>query len=126
MEAGALIWRVERRKGSVRAVSLHVAGRLGIPRLNVLPAQLFPGAPPAAKTIGLRPEHIAQGSGRAAIVTRVERLGDQTRLHLNLDNHDIITLTDVHTTLDVGDAIAIEPRNPLYFDADGARIVERT
>jgi multiple sugar transport system ATP-binding protein len=102
--------------------SLYVAGRLGIPRLNVLPADLFAGAPKAAKTIGLRPEHIAQGSGKTTDVVRVERLGDQTRLHLKLHGHDIVTLTDVHTTLEAGDHIAIKPRNPLYFDDNGARI----
>ena len=103
-------------------VSLYVAGRLGIPRLNILPASVFGGAPSGAKTIGLRPEHILQGAGKSSSVTRVERLGDQTRLHLNLDGHAIVTLTDVHTTLEPGDSVAIEPRNPLFFDADGARI----
>lgn len=103
-------------------VSLYVAGRLGIPRLNVLPADLFGNAPDGAKSIGLRPEHISQEGGRSASVTRVERLGDQTRLHLKLEGHDIITLTDVHTRLVQGDPVSIQPRNPLYFDAAGARI----
>jgi multiple sugar transport system ATP-binding protein len=103
-------------------VSLYVAGRLGIPRLNVLPAELFANPPKSAKTIGLRPEHIAQGSGKSATVKRVEHLGDQTRLHLHLEGHDIITLTDVHSQLAAGDKIAIKPHNPLYFDANGARI----
>ncbi|RVT86794.1 ABC transporter ATP-binding protein [Rhodobacteraceae bacterium CCMM004] len=102
--------------------SLYVAGRLGLPRINALPAGLFPGAPAGAKTIGLRPEHIAQGEGQPARVVRVEHLGDQTRLHLTLDGHDVITLTDVHTDLGPGDTVAVAPRNPLYFDARGARI----
>jgi multiple sugar transport system ATP-binding protein len=102
--------------------SLYVAGRLGIPRLNVLPADLFGTAPKGAKTIGLRPEHIAQGDGKSASVTRVERLGDQTRLHLRLEGHDIITLTDVHSQLEPGDHIAIKPLNPLYFDNSGTRM----
>ncbi|SEL79971.1 carbohydrate ABC transporter ATP-binding protein, CUT1 family [Roseovarius azorensis] len=104
-------------------VSLYVAARLGLPRINTLPAGLFAGAPAGAKTIGLRPEHIRQGEGRPAQVLRIEPLGDQTRLHLRLDGHDIVTLTDVHTDLEPGDSIAIEPRNALYFDATGARIV---
>jgi multiple sugar transport system ATP-binding protein len=103
-------------------VSLSVAGRLGIPRLNVLPVELFGNAPKQAKTIGLRPEHIVQGSGKSARVLRVEHLGDQTRLHLNLDGHHIITLTDVHSQLAPGDQLAIKPHNPLYFDAAGARL----
>lgn len=103
-------------------VSLYVAGRLGLPRINALPADLFPGAPSRAKTIGLRPEHIAEGEGKASTVVRVEHLGDQTRLHLDLDGHGIITLADPHTSLKPGDVLAIAPRQPLYFDASGARI----
>jgi multiple sugar transport system ATP-binding protein len=102
--------------------SLYVAGRLGLPRMNTLPATLFGGAPPGAVTIGLRPEHIRQGEGRRARVVRVEHFGDQTRLHLALDGHDIVTVTDAHTTLEPGDDLPIEPRLPLYFDAAGARI----
>lgn len=103
-------------------VSLYVAGRLGLPRINALPVDLFPGAPAEATTIALRPEHIVTGEGQDAEVRRVEHLGDQTRLHLNLEGHDIITLTDVHTALEAGDRIAIAPRNPLYFDAVGDRV----
>ena len=45
-------------------VSLYVASRLGLPRINALPAGLFGGAPSGAATIGLRPEHISQGDGQ--------------------------------------------------------------
>jgi multiple sugar transport system ATP-binding protein len=103
-------------------VSLYVAERLGIPRLTILPAAVFGTAPKGAKSIGLRPEHISFGKGKPATVNRVERLGDQTRLHLKLDGHDIITLTDVHTQLEPGNPVAIQPRNPLYFDGNGGRI----
>ncbi len=102
--------------------SLYVAGRLGLPRINALPADLFAGAPSGASTIGLRPEHIQHGEGKASKVVRIEHLGDQTRLHLHLEGHDIVTLTDVHTGLVPGDTVAIQPRNALYFDASGARI----
>ena len=103
-------------------VSLYVASRLGTPRINVLPADLFAGAPSGAAVLVLRSEHIQQGEGKSAIVVRIEHLGDQTRLHLNLDGHDIVTLTDVHTQLKPGDPVAIQPRNALYFDAAGDRI----
>ena len=106
-------------------VSLYVASRLGLPRINMLPAEVFPGAPAGAATIGLRPEQIAQGEGQDTTVTRVERLGDQTRLHLKMNVHDIITLTDPHTSLKAGDTLAIQPRNALYFDKSGARIGPR-
>jgi len=103
-------------------VNLYVAGRLGQPRINVLPADMFAGAPTGAASIGLRPEHIAQGEGKPSRVKRVEHLGDQTRLHLSLDGHDIVTLSEHRTSIEPGDTLAIQPRNPLFFDASGARI----
>ncbi|MEO1746614.1 MAG: ABC transporter ATP-binding protein [Pseudomonadota bacterium] len=103
-------------------VNLYVAGRLGQPRINTLPANLFPGIPNDAVTIGLRPENIKQGEGQPAEVMRVEHLGDQTRLHLKLNGHDVITLAEVHTPLGEGDTIKIAPDNPLFFAADGQRV----
>ncbi|WP_422021896.1 ABC transporter ATP-binding protein [Roseibium sp.] len=103
-------------------VNLYVAGRLGQPRINILPADMFAGSPAGARKIGLRPEHIEQGEGRQSTVKRMEHLGDQVRLHLTLDGHDLVTLTDPHADLQPGDTIAIQPRNPLFFDASGARI----
>src|SRR6218665_1498898 len=41
-------------------VSVYAAARLGQPRINILPADIFAAAPPRAKSIGLRPEHILQ------------------------------------------------------------------
>lgn len=103
-------------------VSLYVASRLGQPRINLLPAGLFGGAPAGAKTIGLRPEHVEQGVGLDAQVVRVEHLGDQTRLHLTMAGHDIVTLTDIHSELEPGNTLAIQPRNPLFFDDNDMRI----
>ena len=102
--------------------SLYVASRLGLPRINTIPAKLFGGAPKGAKTMGLRPEHVRQGEGKPSKVVRVEHLGDQTRLHLDLEGHEIVALTDVRTRLRPGDAVAVEPREALYFDAAGARV----
>lgn len=104
-------------------VSVYAATRLGQPRINFLPAGLFPAAPRGAVTIGLRPEHVAQGVGEESLVTRVEHLGDQTRLHLSFRNHDLVTVTDAHTGLRSGDIVKIQPDKPLYFDADGLRLV---
>ncbi len=103
-------------------VSIYAAGRLGSPKVNILPADLFPGAPEGAVSIGLRPEHIRVGDGVETEVVRVEHLGDQTRLHLKTNNIDLITLTEAHTTLNRGDIIAISPSDPLYFDANGDRL----
>lgn len=103
-------------------VSIYAAGRLGQPRINVLPADLFGEAPPNAAYIGLRPEQITQGEGEESFVRRVEHLGDQTRLHLTYKSHELITVTDAHVTLETGDVVRIQPNKPFYFDAKGARL----
>ncbi|MGD1927009.1 MAG: ABC transporter ATP-binding protein, partial [Paracoccaceae bacterium] len=122
LDEGRLVQMGTPREIYENPVSLYVASRLGQPRINTLPADAFPGAPNGANTIGLRPEHIRQGEGQSARVDRVEHLGDQTRLHLRLNDHEIVSLTDTHTDLEPGDTIAIQPQNALYFDATGARI----
>lgn len=103
-------------------VNVYSAGRLGLPRINILPADLFAGKPTNAELIGLRPEHIFQGEGEDATVKRIEHLGDQTRLHLDFKSHHLITVTEAHTLLKSGDNIKIQPKQPYYFDAAGARI----
>ncbi len=103
-------------------VSIYAASRLGQPRINILPADIFGHAPTGAKSIGLRPEQIGQGDGQDSLVTRVEHLGDQTRLHLSFKDHDLITVTDAHTPLKSGDIVKIAPDNPFFFDAAGVRI----
>lgn len=103
-------------------VSIYAASRLGQPRINVLPAEVFGGAPDKATSIGLRPEQIVQGEGEESFVQRVEHLGDQTRLHLSFKSHDIVTVTHAHTELKSGDIVRIRPNNPFYFDATGARL----
>ncbi len=119
---GKLIQFGSPREVYVDPVSVYAASRLGQPRINLLPADLFPGAPANAVTIGMRPEQIIQGSGEDSLLTRVEHLGDQPRLHLSFRNHDLITVTDAHTSLDEGDIVKIQPQRPFYFNANGARI----
>ncbi|MEM9270031.1 MAG: TOBE domain-containing protein, partial [Pseudomonadota bacterium] len=102
--------------------SIYVASRLGSPRINILPAELFPGTHKGTQ-VGLRPENIRQGDGVEARIVRSEHLGDQTRLHLELQGHAITTLTDPHQDYPTDSTIKISPHNPLYFDAQGARIV---
>ena len=103
-------------------VSIYAASRLGQPRINILPADLFGSAPTGAKSIGLRPEQIMQGEGENSTVIRVEHLGDQTRLHLAFNGHDLVTVTDAHTELKDGDVLKIQPKSAFYFDRDGKRL----
>lgn len=119
LNEGRLVQFGSPREVYEQPVSVYAATRLGQPRINMLPAELFAGAPAQAKSIGLRPEHITQGEGEEALVKRVEHLGDQTRLHLSFKRHDLITVTDAHTPLKGGETIRIQPSRPLYFDAAG-------
>lgn len=102
--------------------SLYVASRLGLPRINVLPAEIFGNVPAGTTQIGLRPEHIRQGEGLEAQVQRVEHLGDQARLHLTLKGHAITTIADPATPYEPGASIRISPKDPLCFDAAGNRV----
>jgi multiple sugar transport system ATP-binding protein len=122
LDQGRLVQFGSPREVYEAPVSIYAASRLGQPRINVLPATLFGGAPVGAVSIGLRPEHIVQGEGEDSLVSRVEHLGDQTRLHLSFRDHDIVTVTDAHTPLGAGDFVKIRPERPHYFDATGARI----
>lgn len=123
LDAGRLVQFGTPREIYENPVSVYVATRLGQPRINTLPAGLFGPAPAGAQWIGLRPEHIREGEGRQARVTRVEHLGDQTRLHLAIEGHPLVTLADPHTPLRSGDVISLRPEEPLYFDAHGDRVI---
>jgi len=114
--------------------SAYVAARLGQPRINLIPVGLLQdNAPTNAVTVGLRPENILlqseqsdngqQDSYREATVRRVEHLGDQTRLHLKLKDHDIITLTDPQSNMVVGSTINISANNPIFFNTQGERVI---
>ncbi|MEQ8392516.1 MAG: ABC transporter ATP-binding protein [Thalassospira sp.] len=122
LDAGRLVQFGSPREIYEDPVSIYAASRLGQPRINVLPADVFAGAPSGAAKIGLRPEQIIQGEGEDSFVQRVEHLGDQTRLHLTFKSHDLITVTEAHTDLKTGDIVKIRPRKPFYFGADGARV----
>lgn len=123
LDKGRLVQFGSPREIYENPVSIYAASRLGQPRINILPADAFAGAPAGAAFIGLRPEQIEQGAGQDSTVKRVERLGDQTRLHLQYGPHDLVTVTDAHTPLLGGETIKIQPRTPFYFDAAGRRLI---
>jgi multiple sugar transport system ATP-binding protein len=108
--------------------STDVAARLGSPAINLLPCACFEAlpAPSRATTVGFRTEHVAIrkaiNGGAGARVAWIEHLGDRNHLHLDLRGKDITVLADPASGLDVGDAVEIELRRPLFFDAAGSRI----
>jgi multiple sugar transport system ATP-binding protein len=108
--------------------TLHVAARLGQPAINLLPADLLPetAAPAGTKTIGARTEHLTirkAANGHAdGTVDWVEHLGDQSHLHVTVENRKLVTLTDPDTLFERGDRVTVRLRSPLYFDGAGKRI----
>jgi multiple sugar transport system ATP-binding protein len=125
IEAGRLLQIGTPREIYENPINAHVAARLGQPAINLLSAALFAGTPRGAKTIGARTEHltIAHGSGDVcATVTRIEHLGDQSHLHLDLCGQPVVTLSDPEAKLGAGDVVSLCLNNPLFFDAAGARI----
>lgn len=112
--------------------NVYVATRLGMPSINLLPAAAFAGQPmpQEAVTIGARTEHVvvarnANGGAvhQSARVEWIEHLGDQNHLHLAIGEHKLVTLVDPDMNLAVGDQLQVGLRAPLYFGADGERIV---
>ena len=109
LDQGRLVQFGSPREIYENPVSTYVASRLGQPHINILPATAFPGAPANAVQIGLRPEHISIGDGHDATIHRIEHLGDQTRLHLTLGEHCLVTLTEPHSSLTPGETLKIRP-----------------
>ncbi|HEY6135200.1 MAG TPA: ABC transporter ATP-binding protein [Rubrivivax sp.] len=112
-------------------VSSYVAARLGTPRINLLPraavGQL--DAPPAAATVGVRPDatRVAQANGHdsghvKAVVRRVEHLGDQKHVYMALPGTELVTTCHDVSGLEPGTAVSVEFTAPLFFDAAGQRI----
>jgi multiple sugar transport system ATP-binding protein len=103
--------------------NLFVAGFIGSPKMNLLE-----GAPAAkydAKTIGIRPEHIAisMSSGDwKGTVGVAEHLGADTFLHVHTDGQGIINVrTDGEVSVGYGDTVYLSPMQPKLhrFNADG-------
>jgi multiple sugar transport system ATP-binding protein len=135
LEKGALVQVGTPQQIYQDPVSSYVAARLGSPRINLLPRAVtgrLP-APPAATTVGVRPDGtrlaLANGhdSGHAqALVRRIEHLGDQTQVHVALGaagaDVELITLCSDLSGMEPGRAVSVEFTAPLYFDAAGQRI----
>lgn len=108
--------------------NLYVAMQLGTPPINLFPPALVPAArmPAGTHTVGARTEQIRidalNGHGATALLRRVEHLGDQNHLHLEIGEHALVTLAEPHSSLRAGDAVSVTLDNPLYFDAAGERL----
>jgi len=111
-----------------RPSSIYVAARLGMPQINLLPADALPGlhVSKSAATIGVRTEHLEisapEGADCVARVHRVEHLGDQTHVHLEFQGHSLVTLASASRTFAHNDPVGLRLIAPLCFDKEGNRI----
>ncbi|WP_223487358.1 ABC transporter ATP-binding protein [Pseudomonas sp. A-RE-19] len=134
-----------------RPASRFVAGFLGSPRMNFLPARLqapgetslvdnlvlgitslpFDSSNLAAGTqlsLGIRPEHVslkAADGTAGVVVTGVEYLGSETYVHLDTGQDEPLTCRcEVSAGWQVGDRVELllDTHNLHLFDADGAAL----
>ena len=109
-----------------RPANLFVAGFIGSPQMNFIPADRL--GEPGAATIGIRPEHItlSRESGEwTARVIHVEHLGADTILYLETEKTGLLTvrLFGEHRYLPDETVYATPDRASLHrFDANGQAI----
>jgi multiple sugar transport system ATP-binding protein len=128
LSEGALLQLGSPREIYEQPNSVYVAARLGAPQINLLPAEFLSGLamPSGAATIGVRTEHVlisdAGGGDLPARVSRVEHLGDQTHVHLDVQGRSLVTLASPGRSFAHEEQVGLRLIEPLYFDAEGTRI----
>lgn len=114
-------------------VSVNVASRLGLPRINLVPRSAFPtlGVAGSVETLGVRAEHVrllrddpASGGHQRGQVRRIERLSDQHLVHVGLTGsaHDLIVAAPPGHSFEPGEVVGVELLQSLWFDARGQRV----
>jgi multiple sugar transport system ATP-binding protein len=114
-------------------VNMFVAGFIGSPAMNLVPAPLLDGVGGADRIAGFRPEHVHVGNGRADVVAFtgrvdvVEYLGDEQLVHISRDDTPLQAKLPVEERLTVGDALEFSvPREKLLlFDKDTEQRIAR-
>ncbi len=118
-----------------RPDNVFVAGFIGSPRMNFMPAAqarqdpaLCTALPADAAQVGVRPEHwqlVPSGQGLALAVTSSEYLGAQRLVHGRLDDGTVIqVLVEGATLTTAGERLHVSPQPQRWhaFDADERRL----
>ena len=109
-----------------RPANIFVAGFIGSPRMNFIPASSLGVA--HAETIGVRPEHIvvsAEGGDWKGVAVHVERLGPDTNVYLDTEFAGTITARLFgEVDFEAGATLyaSAEPRRLYRFDGSGRAI----
>ncbi|MBD0865898.1 MAG: ABC transporter ATP-binding protein [Rhodobacteraceae bacterium] len=100
-----------------------VAGFLGSPSMNFLPAELITAGD--TRTLGIRPEDLvlSEGGVLSLQVSHVEELGGDTNIIGHANAHQItVRLFGQHPVKEGQDLrLGFDPSNAYYFDANGNR-----
>jgi ABC-type sugar transport system ATPase subunit len=111
-----------------RPANRFVAGFIGSPAMNILPASMLPALAGAAAEVGIRPEDLHVATGDAdfpGTVTLCERLGEVCVVHLDLaDGTPVIAKLPGEAEVQRGDRISLSvtPERVHRFDAEGNAI----
>ena len=117
-----------------RPQNMFVAGFIGSPAMNLVPADLVPGVGRSGQVVGFRPEHIRLGNGvpdavrLTAPVEVVEYLGDEQLLHLRAKEHMLLAKLPVEPRVATGSSVELTiPRDRIYiFDAETGAALSRS
>ncbi len=110
-----------------RPRNTFVAGFIGSPRMNFLPAALLPQTVTGAHTVGIRPEHaqLADSGPLQIKVSQVEQLGSSSLLlgTVAQDTRFELVLSG-QTRIQRGDTVHVNapPEHLHYFGQDGLRL----
>ena len=103
-----------------------VAQFIGMPQMNIVPAKLLKNVPGGSSFAGIRPEHlsISDDSRLSGKVVLVESLGNETLIHLDLEEQGtepLIIRSYQRTELKLGDTVGVNWSDDIvhYFDTDG-------
>ncbi len=114
--------------------NIFVAGFIGQPPMNLIPAAAFPlplaGEQKGELTLGIRPEDLriahANEPALAACVDMIEFLGHEILIHLRAQSAGIeitMRMSTLPDNLKIGDTLSVTSlKMPLCFDSDGVRI----
>jgi len=113
-----------------RPANKFVAQFIGMPKMNMMPANMIPGQSQSAVEVGVRPEHftlVGAGEGQlSGSVEMVEALGNETLIHVELEgSHEMVIVRQYEqTSVRPDDKVGINyDASQLHcFDAQGQAI----
>ena len=112
-----------------RPANNFVAQFIGMPKMNMMPAKHFPSVAPNVAEVGVRPEHFSlvdAGSGDLqGKVEMVEALGNETLIHIELEDGEMIIVRQYEQTTLRPEAtvgVKFDPVQIHCFDAQGQAV----